>query len=46
MMTTIDPIPGAGMIPALKQFVTVTNWHPILVNFAAALIPVSVFSDM
>lgn len=45
-MTTFDPILGAGVIPALKQFVTVTKLHPILVNFTAALIPVSVFSDV
>lgn len=44
-MTTIDPILGAGILPALKQFVSVTKLHPILVNFTAALVPVSVASD-
>jgi uncharacterized membrane protein len=44
-MTTIEPILAAGIISALQQFVTVTKLHPILVNFTAALVPVSVASD-
>lgn len=45
-MTTIEPILAAGIISALQQFVTVTKLHPILVNFTAALVPVSVASDL
>ncbi len=45
-MTTIEPTLGAVLIPALKQFVMATKLHPILVNFTAALIPVSVASDI
>lgn len=44
-MTTIEPVLAAGIISALKQFITVTKLHPILVNFTAALVPVSVASD-
>jgi uncharacterized membrane protein len=44
-MTTIEPTLAAGILPTLKQFVTVTKLHPILVNFTAALVPVSVASD-
>jgi uncharacterized membrane protein len=33
------------MLPALKQFVMTTKLHPILVNFTAALVPISVASD-
>ncbi|MGH7975659.1 MAG: DUF2231 domain-containing protein [Limisphaerales bacterium] len=44
-MTNIEPALAAGIIPALKQFVMVTKLHPILVNFTAALVPVSVASD-
>ena len=44
-MTTIEPVLAAGIIPALKQFVSVTKLHPILVDFTAALVPVSVASD-
>jgi uncharacterized membrane protein len=44
-MTTFEPVLAAGIISALKQFVTVTKLHPILVNFTAALVPVSVASD-
>ncbi len=36
---------GAGMLSALKEFVNATKLHPILVNFTAALVPVSVASD-
>lgn len=45
-MTTIEPILADAIIPALKHFVTVTKLHPILVNFTAALVPVSVASDI
>jgi uncharacterized membrane protein len=44
-MTTFEPILAASIVQALKQFVTVTKLHPILVNFTAALVPVSVASD-
>ncbi|HEX5399988.1 MAG TPA: DUF2231 domain-containing protein [Verrucomicrobiae bacterium] len=44
-MTTFEPVLAAGIISVLKQFVTVTKLHPILVNFTAALVPVSVASD-
>jgi len=44
-MTIIDPIFGAGILPALKQFVMATKLHPMLVNFTAALVPVSLASD-
>jgi uncharacterized membrane protein len=37
---------AAGVVTALKQFVTVTKLHPILVNFTAALVPVSVGCDL
>lgn len=45
-MTPSDFILGAGLIPALQHFVNVTKLHPVLVNFTAALVPVSVFSDL
>ncbi len=45
-MMTIEPIIGAGTLPALQQFVTATKLHPILVNFTAALVPVSIASDL
>jgi uncharacterized membrane protein len=45
-MTTIEPIFAAGILPALQQFVMATKLHPILVNFTAALVPVSVASDV
>lgn len=35
-----------SVLPALKHFVTVIKLHPILVNFTAALIPVSIGSDI
>ena len=44
-MTMIHSMLGDGMLPALRQFVNATKLHPILVNFTAALVPVSVFSD-
>ena len=45
-MTTIAPMLAAGILPALQQFVMATKLHPILVNFTAALVPVSVASDL
>ena len=45
-MTTIEPMLGAGILSALKEFVNATKLHPILVNFTAALVPVSVASDL
>ena len=44
-MIDIEPLFGAGIIPALEKFVTASKLHPILVNFTAALVPVSVASD-
>jgi uncharacterized membrane protein len=44
-MTLPEPLLGAGILPALHHFVNATKLHPILVNFTAALVPVSVFSD-
>ena len=40
------PVLAALGFEALHQFVTAYKIHPILVNFTAALIPVSVFSDI
>ncbi|HUA68074.1 MAG TPA: DUF2231 domain-containing protein [Candidatus Saccharimonadales bacterium] len=44
-MITIEPMLGAGILSALKEFVNATKLHPVLVNFTTALVPVSVFSD-
>lgn len=44
-MKTTDIILGAETLPALRQLVMSTKLHPILVNFTAALVPVSVASD-
>lgn len=44
-MINLEPTIAAGIIPALQKFVTTTKLHPILVNFTAALVPVSVGSD-
>jgi uncharacterized membrane protein len=44
-MTAIEPLLGAGILSALQHFVNATKLHPVLVNFTAALVPVSVFSD-
>lgn len=46
MTATIQPILGAGVITTLQQFVSTTKLHPILVNFTAALVPVSIASDL
>lgn len=45
-MTTTDPIFATALLPAIQHFVMVTKLHPILVNFTAALVPVSVASDV
>lgn len=45
MITTFEPVLGAGILSSLQQFVTETKLHPILVNFTAALVPVSVACD-
>lgn len=45
-MIHLDPMFGTGIIPELKRFVMDSKLHPILVNFTAALVPVSVFSDL
>jgi uncharacterized membrane protein len=45
-MSHLDPLLGAGMISSLQRFVTETKLHPVLVNFTAALVPVSVVSDL
>jgi uncharacterized membrane protein len=37
---------AAAGYEALHQFVTAYKVHPILINFTAALIPVSVISDI
>ncbi|MEO6971606.1 MAG: DUF2231 domain-containing protein [Chthoniobacterales bacterium] len=44
-MTTTNFMLASGVLPALQQFVMTTKLHPILVNFTAALVPVSVVSD-
>lgn len=41
----LEPMLAAGFISALKEFVSATKLHPILVNFTAALVPVSVAAD-
>src|SRR5690348_13111462 len=46
MTATIQPILGAGLITTLRQFVSITKLHPILVNFTAALVRVSIASDL
>lgn len=45
MITTFGPFLGAGILSTVQQFVATTKLHPILVNFTAALVPVSVASD-
>jgi uncharacterized membrane protein len=45
-MTTTNHLLASGILPALQQFVTATKLHPILVDFTAALVPVSVASDV
>ena len=41
----IEPFLSLSAVAGLKQLVTVTNLHPILVNFTAALVPVSIVGD-
>ncbi len=45
-MINVEPMLAAGLIGALRQFVDATKLHPILVNFTAALVPVSVACDL
>jgi uncharacterized membrane protein len=45
-MKTIEPILATQILPWLQNFVMSTKLHPILVNFTAALVPVSVASDL
>ena len=45
-MTICGPILASSVLGALKQFVSVTKLHPILVNFTEALVPVSLASDL
>jgi uncharacterized membrane protein len=42
---SVHPILTASAYEALHQFVSARKVHPILVNFTAALIPISVASD-
>jgi uncharacterized membrane protein len=42
----LHPILAASVYETLHQFVSAYKVHPILVNFTAALIPVSVASDI
>ena len=44
-MTADTLVLASGILPTLQKLVMVTKLHPILVNFTAALVPVSVFSD-
>ena len=45
-MTMTNLMLASGILPALQQFVSATKLHPILVNFTAALVPISVASDV
>jgi uncharacterized membrane protein len=42
----LHPILAASVYETLQQFVSVYKVHPILVNFTAALIPISLASDL
>src|SRR5664280_2136857 len=44
-MTPTNLMLASGILPALQQFVMATKLQPILVNFTAALVPVSVATD-
>ena len=46
MTNFLEPTLAVAIVPVLKQFVMATKLHPILVNFTAALVPVSVASDI
>jgi uncharacterized membrane protein len=41
----LEPVLASGIVAGLRQFVMETKLHPILVNFTAALAPVSVVGD-
>jgi uncharacterized membrane protein len=45
-MINLETAFAAGIVPALQHFVSTTKLHPILVNFTAALVPVSLASDL
>jgi uncharacterized membrane protein len=45
-VTNLEPTIIAGILVPLQKFVMTTKLHPILVNITAALVPVSVFSDL
>ena len=40
-MTTTNLMLASSILPALQKFVSATKLHPILVNFTAALVPIS-----
>lgn len=42
----LEPLFALDVIGALRHLVDVTKLHPILVNFTAALVPVSLASDL
>jgi len=42
----VETLAESGAIDSLKKFVTDQKIHPILVNFTAALVPVSVLTDI
>jgi hypothetical protein len=46
LLLTAQLVLAASAAESLRQFVTAYKVHPILVNFTAALIPVSVVSDI
>jgi uncharacterized membrane protein len=41
----IEALLASGVLPTLRGFVAATKLHPILVNFTAALVPVSIGCD-
>ena len=45
-MITIEPLFAATVLSVLKKVVMVTKLHPILVDFTAALVPISLASDV
>jgi uncharacterized membrane protein len=44
-MIDFKPLLQIGILPGLQHFVKISKLHPILVNFTAALVPVSLASD-
>ncbi len=44
-MNILEPPLAAGLVGALRDFVNLVKLHPILVDFTAALVPVSVACD-